>query len=138
MAFSTDTDLELVLPAVFKYGITSFDEYHPLAEAEVVRDIRKFWIPRQYIITRADFDVTKLQHPDWTRANCYRLLGWHILPRLATETEVSGFRAMMDDYKKMYDDELSDVIDNGVMYDSGSGYVRIPTTPAAESQRIWR
>lgn len=138
MAFSTDTNLETILPAVFNYGISSFDEYHPLAEADVVRDIRKFWIPRQYTITLADFDMTLLRHPDWTHANCYRALGWYILPRLSTETDVAGFTDMMDYYQAEYAKELKAVIDNGVMYNTGSGHVRIPSIPSAESQRIWR
>ncbi|MCG8344230.1 MAG: hypothetical protein MI685_03585, partial [Chlorobiales bacterium] len=132
MAFSTDSDLETILPAVFNHGISSFDEYHPLAEADVVRDIRKFWIPRQHTVALADFDMTKLQHPDWKHANCFRALGWYILPRLATETDVSGFTDMLEYYQAEYEKEMTAVIDNGVMYDTGSGHVRIQTIPVAE------
>lgn len=131
-------DLEVILPAVFNHGIDSWDQYHITAETEVVRDIRKLWMPRQVTVKRADFDASKLLGSEWMRANCYRVLGWHVLPRLSTETTVDGFRDLMAHYRSEYSKEMKAVIDNGVTYDTGDGFVRIESLPEPESQRIWR
>lgn len=138
MAFSSDTDLQGILPAIFNHGITDFSVYHANAEDEVIRDIRKEFIPRQHTVALADFDKTKLTESQWTRVNCLRVLGWHALPRLATETTVAGFTDMMEYYQEEYAKELGKVIDDGVYYDTGSGPELIVPIPRAEEQRIWR
>lgn len=138
MAFSSDDDLRSMLPAIFNYGIDSFSEYHALAEEEVARDVRRLWIPRQYTVAFSDFDRFNLDPAQWKRAACCRVLGWHALERLATETDTDGFVEMIATYQAEYQKELDAVISDGVWYDTGSGLEWIQSVRKAEADRIWR
>jgi len=139
MAFSTDADLMAMQPGIFDYGFSSFEQYHPVAEAELARDIRILWIPRQRVVKAADFDHYQLDAAQWKRAACCRVLGWHVLPMLAVSTDATTFwLGMADDYQKMYREEINTIINVGVWYDAGAGLIEIASTSLAESQRIWR
>ncbi|TCD47021.1 hypothetical protein [Chlorobium sp. N1] len=138
MAFSTDDDLRSMLPAIFNYGVTSFEEYHAPAEKEVARDVRRLWIPRQYRVSFSEFDRFRLEAAQWSRAACCRVLGWHALARLATETDTEGFVAMIATYRAEYQAELEAVIADGVWYDTGDGLEWIESVQKAETSRIWR
>lgn len=170
MAYSTDSDLQSMLPTIFSYGIASFTAYHQPAADELARDIRRLWIPRQSAITSADFEPDALDEDQMKRVACLRVLGWHVCPRLALEkpvtqtridaesgtdtktiadpttmTEASkeaqrttisspDFTALADAYKQAYREELHDVIEDGLIYNSN----RIESINLAETQRLSR
>jgi len=139
MAFSSDADLLAMQPGIFNYGVVSFADYHQKAEEELVRDIQLFWIPRQYVLTVDSFDRYQLDEGQWKRAACCRVLGWHVLPRLAVSSDASAFwNAMADEYRQMYRAEIDTVVGVGVWYDSGDGLVRVPSRSLSESSRVWR
>jgi hypothetical protein len=166
MAFSSDSDLQTMLPAIFSYGISSFAAYHQPASDELGRDVRRLWIPRQSTVKAADFEPDNLDSDQWKRAACCRVLAWHVLPILMlespktsnktetlnatkTDTETDSitttatgstpdFGKLIDIYKTSYLEEINSVIDDGVYYDSGSGLARIQSYNKAESQRLTR
>lgn len=116
--FTTDNDLQQLLPALFNYSITEYSQYHEPAGLEVVRDIKRLWIDRQEAVSRAQFDENLLDEDQLKRAACLRLIAWHALPRLSTEeTNVEGFSSMIDIYQKLYVQELNAVLADGIIYD---------------------
>ena len=142
MIFSSDSDLRNILPAVFNYGIASFEQYHATAAAELSRDIRRYWIPRQSIVLFKDFNPNKLDSSQWVRAACLRVLAYHALPRLvleATPTDTTpDFKTLISTYRANYREEIDNVITDGVNYDFGKGLMRIESISIAESQRLIR
>lgn len=88
MAYSSDSDLQKMLPTIFSYGITSFAGYHQPAADELARDIRRLWLRRQTTVTLQSFDPDSLDEEQMKLAACLRVLAWHVLPRLALEQPV--------------------------------------------------
>ena len=142
MVFSSDSDLRIILPAVFSYGIASFEQYHATAAAELIRDIRRYWIPRQSTILLKNFNQDKLDSSQWVRAACFRVLAYHALPRLVlevTKTDTTpDFKTLISTYRANYREEIDNVITDGVYYDTGKGLMRIESISIAESQRLIR
>jgi len=163
MAFSSDSDLRAILPAIFNHGLTSFAQYHEPASKELGRDIRHLWIPRQSTVLFKDFDTDRLDADQWKQAACLRVLAYHVLPRLVLEAPLTStktastnatkadtvtdsttststvstpdYAALITIYKASYRDEIESAINDGVYYDSGNGLKRIQSTGKAESQR---
>ncbi|NTU58914.1 MAG: hypothetical protein HGB00_08390 [Chlorobiaceae bacterium] len=142
MTFSSDTDLQNILPGIFSYGITSYAQYHATAAAELIRDIRRYWIPRQSTVLFKDFNKDKLDSNQWVRASCLRVLAYHVLPRLVLEVAPTDttpdFKTLINTYKANYREELDNVITDGVFYNTGNGLVWIESISIAESQRLIR
>jgi hypothetical protein len=166
MIFSDDSDLQRVQPYVFEHGVAFFTEYHELAAADVVADLRLRWWPNlrtpysyggvgsllvdgssDYGIypgvtaswnNLPDFDTEKLNPLQWVPASVFRVLGWYVLPRLAASVGGSGLVEMMTFYRGEYEREFVKMLATGVEYDTGSGFVRLDVRPVSERQRLGR
>jgi hypothetical protein len=162
MIFADDGDLERVQPSVFGYGVASFEELHEVAGDEVVRDVRRVWgaivgacgfgaygdtplrVPDWGV---RNFDADRLNPVQWNSAALYRVLGWHVLPMLHSSVVLDGTSVAVDGmglnelrlfYRAAYEEEFGAVLEGGLEYDLGSGYVVVNRRSVAELERLRR
>ena len=152
MIFADDSDLERVQPSVFGYGVASFEELHEVAGDEVVRDLRRVWcaVVGAYGDTPLrvrNFDADMLNPVQWNGAAVYRVLGWHVLPMLHASVSLEGTSLAVDGmrinemrvfYRAAYVEEFAAVLEGGLEYDLGSGFVVVNRRSVAELQRLRR
>lgn len=129
MAFADITDIQEYEPDITNYGIQNFDDALIKAQEDVERYLRVNWWPSQQIGrfdvtivgTNLELDPNKLTESQFTRATVYCALGYYIYPRLSKfEPEMDMFQMKLDYYKKMYAEEITMVIRDGVEYDLDS------------------
>ena len=145
MVFSDDTDLLMYQPYVFEQGIASFASFHAVAADELVRDLKKEWLRALHAFSNdlptwwdCTFEGEQLNPVQWKSAAVYRVLGWHVLPLLAATVGGAGFVEMMQFYRSLYVQEFADVVQSGLEYHLGSGYVVVNRRSIAELQRLQR
>ena len=119
MAMSQNSDLTALQPDILGYGITTFANEHARAQSDIERELRIKWWPFRGI--SGEMDTSLLTESQFTRAAAYRVLGWYALTQL-TKWESSGtedrFQQMMEFYRRSYENELDQVIKDGVEYDA--------------------
>jgi len=116
MAFSTDYNLQEIVPDILSFGIDNFIDEHATAQAELTREIRNRWWHRRGIA--GEMDATKLTDSQWTKANSYLVLWKYALPKLTNWVDNDRFLEMIDFYKARYGEELEAVFADGVEYDT--------------------
>ena len=94
-----------------------------------------------------NFDADMLNPVQWNSAAVYRVLGWHVLPMLhssvsleETSVAVDGMRIneLRVFYRAAYEEEFAAVMEVGLEYDLGSGFVVVSRRSVAELQRLRR
>ena len=167
MIFCDDGDLMRVQPSVFGYGVASFEELHEVAGDEVVRDVRRYWgaivgacgfgaygdgasgdTPLRGVDWGVrNFDADMLNPVQWNGAAVYRVLGWHVLPMLHASVSLEGTSLAVDGmrinelrvfYRRAYVEEFAAVLEGGLEYDLGSGFVVVNRRSVAELERLRR
>ena len=127
MAFATRSDLTVYQPDIGDMGLSTSqqDAYVTQAIADVQRDIRNRWwsvyqankVRDRSYIGSVEMENSKLTDSQWTRATVYRTLGFYICPAL-TKFNSSGdedrFQQMGSYYRTQYEDELQDILRDGV------------------------
>ena len=116
MAFSTDDDLEAIVPYIFDLGIPAFTAEHARAQADIEREIRNRWWHRKGI--QGEMVASYLTEAQWTRASAYLVLWKYALPQLTNWVDDDRFLQMIDFYKARYGEELDAVFQDGVEYDA--------------------
>jgi len=116
MAFSTDDDLEAIVPDIFDLGIPAFTAEHAKAQADIEREIRNRWWHRKGI--QGEMVVSYLTESQWTRSAAYLVLWKYALPQLTNWVDDDRFLQMIDFYKARYGEELDAVFQDGVEYDA--------------------
>lgn len=130
MAFATRSDLLVYQPDIGDMGLSTSeqDAFVTQAIADVQRDIRNRWwsvyqankVRDRSYIGSVEMENSKLTDSQWTRATVYRTLGFYICPAL-TKFNSSGdedrFQQMGSYYRTQYEDELQDILRDGVEYD---------------------
>tara|TARA_Y100001937_G_scaffold123165_1_gene185599 strand:- start:488 stop:946 length:459 start_codon:yes stop_codon:yes gene_type:complete len=130
MAFATRSDLTVYQPDIGDMGLSTSqqDAYVTQAIADVQRDIRNRWwsvyqankVRDRSYIGSVEMENSKLTDTQWTRATVYRTLGYYICPALTkfnSEGDEDRFQQMGTFYRTAYEDELSDILRDGVEYD---------------------
>ena len=152
MIFCDDGDLMRVQPSVFEHGVDSFEELHEVAGDELVRDLRRYWgaLVGAYgdtPVRESNFNPDMLNPVQWNSAAVYRVLGWHVLPMLHSTVTLDGTSLAVEGmkinemrlfYRAAYDEEFAAVLESGLEYDLGSGYVVVSRRSVAELQRLRR
>lgn len=121
MAFSTDTDLQAIVPDILSFGIASFADEHALAQADIERVIRNKWYPKLQLTS--EMDATLLTDSQFTKAASYLVLWKYALPKLTNWVDGDRFQNMIDFYKSRYAEELESVLQDGVEYDANNDSV---------------
>ena len=130
MAMSTDADLIEYQPDILNYGIDEFTDYHDKARDDILRRLRTEWWVRgknfkvELGSVRTTFalemDDTKLDETQFTKCAVYLVLCEYALPQL-TKWNATGdedkFQVMMTHYRKKYDAEFNQILQDGVRYD---------------------
>ena len=130
MAFATRSDLVVYQPDIGDMGLSTAqqDAYVTQAIADVQRDIRNRWwsvfqankVRDRSYIGSVEMENSKLTDSQWPRATVYRTLGYYICPSLTkfnSEGSEDRFQQMGSFYRTAYEDELSDILRDGVEYD---------------------
>lgn len=119
MAFSTDTDLQTIVPDILDLGVETFADEHAKAQADIEREIRKRWWPR--LGKKGEMNASLLTESQWTRCASYLVLWKYALPQLTNWVGQGGgsdrFREMISFYRDLYGQELESVLADGVEYD---------------------
>jgi len=115
MAFSTDSDLIVIVPDILDLGIDSFADEHAKAEADIKREIRTRWWPRTNY--KGEMNASLLTESQWTKANAYLVLWKYALPQLTNWVDGDRFREMISFYRDLFGQEMEAVFKDGVEYD---------------------
>lgn len=115
MAFSTDWNLQELIPDILDFGIDNFIDEHALAQAEIEREIRNRWWKRAGIA--GEMNSSLLTESQWTRAAAYLVLWKYALPKLTNWVDNDRFLEMINFYKARYGEEVEAVFADGVEYD---------------------
>ena len=115
MAFSDDSNLVELVPDILDFGITSFSDEHPRAQADIEREIRNQWWHRKGIA--GEMNNSYLTDSQWTRSASYLVLWKYALPQLTNWVDDDRFLQMIDFYKARYGEEIDAVFQDGVEYD---------------------
>ena len=121
MAFSTDSDLEAIVPDILSLGIDSFAGEHALAQADIERHLRSKWYPKLQLAS--EMDASLLTESQWTKTASYLVLWKYALPKLTNWVDGDRFQNMIDFYKSRYAEELESVLQDGVEYDANDDNV---------------
>ena len=129
MAMSTDDNLIEYQADILEYGIDDFDAYHAKAREDILRRLREEWWVRSRNMTNFDIsrslpslemDADRLTESQFTRCAVYRVLSEYALPQL-TKWNATGdedkFQVMMMHYRKKFDEEFNQILQDGVRYD---------------------
>ena len=116
MAFSDDSNLVELVPDILDFGITSFSDEHPRAQADIEREIRNQWWHRKGIA--GEMNNSYLTDSQWTRSASYLVLWKYALPQLTNWVDDDRFLQMIDFYKARYGEEIDAVFQDGVEYDA--------------------
>ena len=116
MAFSDDSNLVQLVPDILDFGILSFSDEHPRAQADIEREIRNQWWHRKGIA--GEMNNSYLTDSQWTRSASYLVLWKYALPQLTNWVDDDRFLQMIDFYKARYGEEIDAVFQDGVEYDA--------------------
>lgn len=138
MAFATNTDLQKYCPEVFDQGIDDWTDELADAQADVTNLIQyKWWNKMNY---RHNWDATKLDETQWTKATVFKAMAAYILPKLSTfRPEGDPFREQLAFYKERFEEEFDVQFGLGIKYDEdGDGTVEEQEVYEFDQSRLYR
>lgn len=115
MAYSTDTDLQDLIPDILDFGIDAFTNEHTSAANDIDRELRSKWFYKLGI--SGEMDSSLLTASQFKRASSYLVLWKYALPQLTNWVDNDRFLNMIDFYKQRYFDEMASIFADGVEYD---------------------
>lgn len=137
MAYSTDGDLQVILPDILELGIESFADEHARAKADILRELRINWWVRKDL--SGDLDETKLTDSQFEKLSAYLVLWKYALPQLTNWHEDDRFQKMIEFYKARYGEELEMVLRDGIEYDAdGNSIIKQEEKESVHHGRLTR
>ena len=121
MAFSTDTDLQDLVPDILQLGIDSFTAEHTKAQNDILRDLRIEWWDKKGLSGELNSDY--LTDSQFTRCASYLVLWKYALPQLTNWVDGDRFQSMITFYKSRYGEELDSILRDGIEYDADNDSV---------------
>tara|TARA_R110002153_G_scaffold212350_1_gene364911 strand:- start:299 stop:712 length:414 start_codon:yes stop_codon:yes gene_type:complete len=115
MAFSTDEDLQKLIPDILSLGIFSFADEHAKAKSDIEREIRNRWWEKRGL--SGELKPQYLTDSQWNMTAVYLVLWKYALPQLTNWVDGDRFQNMITFYKSRYGEEIEDVFQDGVEYD---------------------
>jgi hypothetical protein len=121
MAFSTDTDLQDLVPDILQLGIDSFTAEHTKAQNDILRDLRIEWWDKKGL--SGELNSAYLTDSQFTRCASYLVLWKYALPQLTNWVDGDRFQSMITFYKSRYGEELESILRDGIEYDADNDSV---------------
>ena len=121
MAFSTDTDLQDLVPDILQLGIDSFTAEHTKAQNDIIRDLRIEWWDKKGL--SGELNSAYLTDSQFTRCASYLVLWKYALPQLTNWVDGDRFQSMITFYKSRYGEELESILRDGIEYDADNDSV---------------
>lgn len=144
MAYATTEDLLQVDPTINDYGVIDFDIELAQSTTEVNRllKVRWFQVWARTQNNPGEFDTTKLDSTQWTKATVYHALGYHICPKLSkfqSQGQEDNFQVKMDYYQGRFEHEMELCLREGVRYDANdNGTITADETRSVNQLRLIR
>ena len=138
MPYSDDQDLEKVQFEILREGTQSWSSQHIEAELIINREIKNNWFkPLAGSFSHTDeFDERKLLNTKHklVRASVYKVLELAYLSLMNQIDEAANFSSKTKFFRGLYEEEISNVISDGLSYDwDGSGDIDQSETEVASS-----
>ena len=121
MAFSTDTDLQDLVPDILQLGIDSFTAEHTKAQNDIIRELRIGWWDKKGL--SGELNSAYLTESQFTRCASYLVLWKYALPQLTNWVDGDRFQSMITFYKSRFGEELDSILRDGVEYDANNDSV---------------
>lgn len=137
MAYSADADIVKIRPNILDLGVSSWESYVPEADPAVsmhdraAEQIDRTIIRRWYREAAAyysldwrdtEFDSGLVEEGQFLLLSCYKTLELCYLYLMKDSKEPDGFEREMTMFRKLYNQELEEVLATGISYDwDGSG-----------------
>lgn len=115
MAYSTDSDLQDIVPDILQLGIDTFSDEHGRAFNDINRNLRVDWWEKKGL--SGEMDNNKLVSTQFARLSTYLVLWKYALPQLTNWVSDDRFLKMIDFYKARFGEEYDDLLRDGIQYD---------------------
>ena len=115
MTYSTDQNLQELVPDILQLGIDNFATEHYKAAEDIRRNLRIDWWDKRGL--KGEMDNSLLVSAQFTRLSTYLVLWKYALPQLTNWVQDDRFLKMIDFYKARHGEEYSDVLRDGIEYD---------------------
>lgn len=137
--YSTDVDLQAIRPNILDLGVADWTAMHVKAAEKINRTLIRRWYKTaaaEYSLDHRDteFDSDLIEENTLKDLSCYKTLELCYLYLMKDSKEPDGFEREMHLFRKMYNQELEELLAIGIGYDwSGDGsvtdtekYFRVP------------
>lgn len=115
MAYSTDSNLQDIVPDILQLGIDTFSDEHGRAFNDINRNLRVDWWEKKGL--SGEMDNNKLVSAQFARLSTYLVLWKYALPQLTNWVSDDRFLKMIDFYKARFGEEYDDLLRDGIQYD---------------------
>jgi len=115
MAYSTDSDLQDIVPDILQLGIDTFSDEHGRAFNDINRNLRVDWWEKKGL--SGEMDNNKLVSTQFARLSTYLVLWKYALPQLTNWVSDDRFLKMIDFYKARFGEEYDALLRDGIQYD---------------------
>lgn len=127
--YSTDEDLVAIRPNILSLGVDSWSGYHEKTFRLVNRTISRRWYQTactEYSLDWRDtgFSPDLVEEDSLKDLACFKTLELAYLYLMKDSKEPDGFEREMHLFRKLYNQELEEVLSTGISYDwDGSGAI---------------
>jgi len=115
MAYSTDSNLQDIVPDILQLGIDTFSDEHGRAFNDINRNLRVDWWEKKGL--SGEMDNNKLVSAQFARLSTYLVLWKYALPQLTNWVSDDRFLKMIDFYKARFGEEYDALLRDGIQYD---------------------
>jgi len=146
LLYHSDDDLVEIRPDILSYGVTDFEVQQTESETIINRTLDAQWYRNVALNSglnwrETPFDATLILHGEEQlgRLACYKSLQLIYLYLMKEAIEPDAFERQMNTFKKLYQEELSEVLNAGIDYDfSGDGTIAADESSLPVVRRLVR
>lgn len=148
MAFHDIDDILKIQPKITSYGVTDFSDEITESEKIITRAVDARWYRSAAEVLGTDwretpFDITLVDVENdgdqLVRLGCYKSIQLIYITLMKTMAEMDGFERLSDKFRKLYGDELNEVLAAGIDYDwSGDDTISSDEKAVYPRRRLYR
>jgi len=127
--YSTDADLQAIRPNIMQLGVNDWTVQHRKAFEKINKTLNRRWYKvaaSEYSLDYRDtlFNPDLVEQGTLLELSCYKTLELAYLYLMKDSPEPDGFEREMHLFRKLYNQELEELLSVGISYDwDGSGSV---------------